>query len=291
DLPVRYTELGTVYRYEKSGVLHGLVRVRGFTQDDGHIFCREDQMEEEIFRAVKLTKHILESFGFRNFKVALSVRDPKKKKKYLGSDKDWKKSEEALIKGIKDAGWNYEREEGEAVFYGPKMDIKTTDAIGREWQISTLQVDFNLPKKFDVFYTDKDGKKKQVFMLHRALLGSLERFTGVLIEHYAGAFPVWLSPVQTRILPVSEKFNDYAKKVLEELKEAEIRTEIDESNETLGKKIRSAELQKIPYILVVGEKEKESRTVSLRERGKGDLGAMPLEKFIEKIKKEISEKK
>ncbi|MCX6731455.1 MAG: threonine--tRNA ligase, partial [Candidatus Parcubacteria bacterium] len=178
DLPVRYTELGTVYRYEKSGVLHGLVRVRGFTQDDGHILCREDQVEEEIFRAVKLTKHILESFGFENFKVALSVRDPKNKKKYLGSDKDWKKSEEALIRGIKEAGWNYEREEGEAVFYGPKMDIKIMDAIGREWQISTLQVDFNLPKKFDVFYTDKDGKKKQVFMLHRALLGSLERFTG-----------------------------------------------------------------------------------------------------------------
>jgi len=291
DLPVRYTELGTVYRYEKSGTLHGLIRVRGFTQDDGHILCREDQLGEEIFRAVKLTKHILESFGFRNFKVALSVRDLKNKKKYLGNDKDWKKSEEALIKGIKEAGWNYEREEGEAVFYGPKMDIKTTDAIGREWQISTLQVDFNLPKKFDVFYTDKDGKKKQVFMLHRALLGSLERFVGILIEHYAGAFPVWLSPVQTRILPVSEKFNDYAEKILEELKNADVRTEIGESNETLGKRIRSAELQKIPYILVVGEKEKQAGTVAVRERGKGDLGAIPLKNFIEKIKKEISEKK
>jgi threonyl-tRNA synthetase len=236
-------------------------------------------LEEEIFLAIKLTKYILESFGFRNFKIALSVRDPKKKKKYLGSDKDWKKSEESLTNGIKQAGWNYVREEGEAVFYGPKMDIKITDAIGREWQISTLQVDFNLPKKFDIFYTDKDGKKKQVFMLHRALLGSMERFIGILIEHYAGAFPVWLAPVQAIVIPISEKFNNYAKKVYSRLFENDIRVEISDSNETLSKKIRNAELQKIPYILVVGEKEETARTIAVRERGKNDIKEMKLTEF------------
>jgi len=297
DLPIRYAELGTVYRYEKSGVLHGLTRVRGFTQDDGHIICREDQLEKEIESAIKLTKEILETFGFSEFKVALSVRDPKNKAKYLGSDKMWSLAEKALAKGIKKVGWKFEREEGEAVFYGPKMDIKVKDALKREWQISTLQVDFNLPERFDIFYIDKNGRKSRPFMLHRALLGSLERFTGLLIEHFKGAFPTWLAPVQIKILPISDKYNSFAKKIGKRLKEENLRIEIDKRKESIGKKIREAELLKTPYMIIVGEKEKkrsegkkEEYWISVRSYKKGELGMMRFSKFVEKVKKEIEKK-
>jgi threonyl-tRNA synthetase len=288
DLPVRYTELGTVYRYEKSGVLHGLTRVRGFTQDDGHIICRLDQLEEEIEKAIKLTKEILETFGFKEFRVALSIRDPKNKKKYLGSDKMWKMAEKKLEKGIKNAGWNFKREEGEAVFYGPKMDIKIKDSLGREWQISTLQVDFNLPERFDINFINEKSKKERPFMLHRALLGSLERFFGLLIEHYAGALPLWLSPVQVEIINIGAAHWDYAEKIRSQLSENEIRAKLSDENMTVSKRIREAELQKIPYILVVGDKEIQNNSVNIRSRKETE--EIKLEKFIEKIKKEIKEK-
>jgi len=291
DLPIRYTELGTVYRYERSGTLSGLTRVRGFTQDDGHILCRPDQLEEEIKRAIKLTKYIFQSFGFKKFKIELSVRDPRKKKKYLGSDSDWQKAEKALIKGIKAAGWSYRRAEGEAVFYGPKIDVKVEDVLGRPWQISTIQLDFNLPKRFEIIYTDKDGKKKYPFMIHRALLGSLERFSGLLIEHYAGDFPLWLAPVQVWIIPISSKQLAYSKKIVKQLKENDIRLELKHGNETLAKKIRQGELQKIPYLLIIGEKEVKNKKIRVRERKKGDLGFYSLEKFIKILKEKIKNKK
>jgi len=291
DLPIRYTELGTVYRYERSGTLHGLLRVRGFTQDDGHILCRPDQLEPEIEQALELTKYILETFGFKDFKVALSVRDPKDKKKYLGKDASWEQAEKALEKGIKKIGWAYEREEGEAVFYGPKVDVKVTDAIGREWQISTIQVDFNLPHRFKVSYIDKDSKKKEPFMIHRALLGSLERFFGVLIEHYAGAFPVWLAPVQVQIVPVAANFIKDAQKLADELKEQGIRVWIDDLNETVGYKIRKGEKQKVPYMLVVGEKEAKGKNLNVRVRGQKEVETIERKKFVERILKEIKDKK
>ncbi len=291
DLPIRYTELGTLYRYERSGTLHGLLRVRGFTQDDGHIICRPDQLESEIAEAIDLTKYILTTFGFKDFKVALSVRDPKNKTKYLGKDASWDHAEKALEQGIKKVGWKYQREEGEAVFYGPKMDVKVTDAIGREWQISTLQVDFNLPHRFKISYIDKDSKKKEPFMLHRALLGSLERFFGVLIEHYAGAFPVWLSPIQAQIVPVSSDFINDAQKLAAELKENEIRVWLDDLNETVGYKIRKGEKMKVPYMLVVGEKEAKGKDLNVRIRGQKEVETMTRKKFIERVVKEIGEKK
>ena len=290
DLPIRYTELGTVYRYERSGTLHGLLRVRGFTQDDGHIICRPDQLEAEIVDAIELTKYVLETFGFKKFKVALSVRDPKNKTKYLGKDASWEYADKALEKGIKKIGWEYSREEGEAVFYGPKMDVKVTDAIGREWQISTLQVDFNLPHRFKITYIDKDSAKKEPFMLHRALLGSLERFFGVLIEHYAGAFPLWISPVQVQIIPVTSDFVKDAQNLAEELREEDIRVWVDDLNETVGYKIRKAEKQKVPYMLVIGEKEAKSKNLNVRIRGQKEVETIDRKKFIERIKKEIKEK-
>jgi len=289
DLPVRYTELGTVYRYEKSGVLHGLTRVRGFTQDDGHIICREDQLEEEINKAIKLTKEILEIFGFKDFRVALSVRDPKNKKKYLGSDKMWKMAEDKLEKGIKNAGWNFKREEGEAVFYGPKMDIKVKDSIGRELQISTLQVDFNLPERFDIDFINEKSQKERPFMLHRALLGSLERFIGVLIEHYAGVLPLWLSPIQAEIINIGLAHRQYAEKICSQLLANDIRVSLSDENQTVSKRIREAEIKKIPYILVVGDKELANNTVNVRSR-KGSEGEIKFEKFLGQIKKEIVDK-
>lgn len=291
ELPIRYTELGTVYRYERSGTLQGLTRVRGFTQDDAHIFCAPDQLESEIKKVIKLTKYILGSFNFKDFSVKLSVRDPKNKKKYLGDDKHWKLAEKALAQGIKDAGWDYELDEGEAVFYGPKMDIKVTDSIGREWQITTLQIDFNLPERFDVSYIDEKGKKQRPLMLHRALLGSLERFIGLLIEHYAGNFPLWLAPVQCKILSISDKSKKYAGKVQKLLMDNNIRVEIDNSKETLGKKIRAAEMQKIPYILVIGEKEADEEKVALRVHGSKKQEVLKLEDFVEKTKEVIEKRK
>ncbi len=290
DLPIRYTELGAVYRYERSGTLHGLTRVRGFTQDDGHIFCTPEQLDKEIANAIKLTKNILQTFGFKKIKVFLSVRDSKNKKKYLGTDSDWLKAEQALIYGIKKAKWDFVREQGEAVFYGPKIDVKIEDAIGRKWQLSTLQLDFNLPERFDIFYIDKKGERKRPFMLHRALLGSLERFIGVLIEHYAGAFPLWLSPIQICVIPISEKNNKYAEQIFKQLNENDFRCELKKENETLGKKIRQAQIEKTPYILIIGDKEQKSKSISVRERSKGDIGTMKLNKFIEIAQKEINDR-
>ena len=291
DLPIRYTELGTVYRYERSGTLHGLMRVRGFTQDDAHIVCRPDQLEDEIAQTIELTKYILETFGFKKFKVALSVRDPKDKEKYLGKDASWDHAEKALEKGIKKSGWDFKREEGEAVFYGPKVDVKVMDAIGREWQISTIQVDFNLPRRFKMTYIDKDSQKKEPLMIHRALLGSLERFFGVLIEHYAGAFPVWLAPVQVQVVPVTSDFVKDAQKLAEELKEQGIRVWVDDLNETVGYKIRKGEKQKVPYMLVVGEKEAKGKDLNVRVRGQKEVETIERKKFIDRLVREIEDKK
>ncbi len=291
DLPIRYTELGTVYRYERSGTLRGLTRVRGFTQDDGHIICTPEQLEGEILKALKLTKEVLQTLGFKEFRVALSVRGKKNKKDYLGKDKDWEKAKKALAKGLEKMKLEYKTEEGEAAFYGPKIDVKVKDAIGREWQISTLQLDFNLPERFDMVYIDEKGKKVRPFMLHRALLGSIERFIGLLIENYAGNFPTWLSPKQVAILPISEKQLSYAEKINKMLQENDIRSEVFGENQTLGKKIREAETKKIPYILVVGDKEKKSLSVNVRNHKKQTNKSMKIERFVKDIKEEIEKRK
>ncbi len=291
ELPVRYTELGTVYRYERSGVLHGLTRVRGFTQDDAHIICRAEQLKDELSEVINLAKYILSIFGFKKFKVILSVRGRKDKDKYLGSDKDWKLAEDGLKSALKKAKWNFETEEGEAVFYGPKIDIKAYDAVGREWQISTIQLDFNLPKRFKMDYIDKDGKKQKPFMIHRALLGSLERFLGILIEHYAGAFPVWLSPVQVKIASVGEKHAKHCEKLASEFQEEGIRAELDISNETVGNKIRKAINEKIPHILVIGDKEMRSAKLHARDRENNKIREVEKKKFMDEILKIVDDKK
>lgn len=292
ELPLRWTEMGTVYRYEKSGTLHGLTRVRGFTQDDAHIICRPDQLHHELTKVLKLTFYILKTFNFKDFEINLSVRDPKNKKKFIGDDKNWQEAENALKKAIKSAGIKeYDTDVGEAVFYGPKIDVKVADSLNRKWQLSTIQFDFNLPGRFKMTYIDKDGQKKEPYMIHRALLGSLERFMGVYIEHTAGAFPVWLAPVQARLIPVSEKQNKYGENLLKQLQDEKIRVELNDANDTLSRKIREGELQKIPYLLIVGEKEQKARSVAVRDRQKGDTGQMKTGKFIEKIKKETEEKK
>jgi len=292
DLPVRWTEMGTVYRYERSGVLHGLNRVRGFTQDDAHIICTPRQLESEVKKALDLTLYMLKTFSFNDFEMSLSVRDPEDKKHFIGSDKDWEMAEKSLKRVLEESGFkDFIYDVGGAVFYGPKIDVKVKDAIGRPWQLSTIQFDFNLPSRFEIFYIDEKGEKKQPFMIHRALLGSLERFLGVYIEHVAGAFPVWLAPVQTVIIPVSEKFNEYGAAVKERLFGEDARVELDNSDESLSKRIRNAEKQKVPYILVVGEKEVAGKSVAVRQRGKGDLGPQKLDEFITAIKKEIQEKK
>lgn len=291
DLPIRWTEMGTVYRYERSGVLHGLTRVRCFTQDDAHIICTDDQISKELSKAIKLTKYILNSFGFSKFEVNLSTRDPKKKKDYIGTDVGWKKAEDALKSALIKSGFkDFVYDVGGAVFYGPKIDIKISDALGRAWQLSTIQIDFNLPERFDMVYIDKAGKEVIPFMIHRALLGSLERFIGVLIEHYAGAFPVWLSPVQVKIISIGKEHIKYGNEVMKKLIDMQIRVELDDRNETIGKKIREAEIQKIPYLLIVGDKEKASNSVAVREREKGNLGAVKIDKFISTILDKISKK-
>ncbi len=292
ELPIRWTEMGTVYRYEKSGVLHGLTRVRGFTQDDAHIICRPDQLYQELKNCLEITLYILKTFGFEDFEMNVSVRDPKNKKKFIGQDKNWDLAEKELKKALKDSGFDkYELDVGGAVFYGPKIDVKVADSIGRKWQLSTIQFDFNLPGRFNMEYIGQDGNKHAPYMIHRALLGSLERFIGVYIEHVAGAFPVWLSPVQVQIIPVSQKFNDYGEKIKKQLFEQDIRAELNNNDDTLGRKIREGELQKIPYLLIVGEKEQKNKTVSVRRRDKGDLGSAKTEKFIQQIKEEIEKKK
>jgi len=279
DLPLRYTELGTVYRYERSGTLHGLARVRGFTQDDAHIWCTPQQLDEEINNLIKLSFKILRHFGFDNFEVYLSTRP----EKYVGTISNWNKATKALEKALKEEKIEYSIDKGGGAFYGPKIDIKLKDALGRFWQCTTIQVDFNLPQRFEMFYIDQKGKKQQPIMIHRALLGSIERFMAVLIEHYAGDFPFWLAPVQIMVLPVLEKHALYAQNIVKELKDLNYRVDIDLSEETLSKRIRNAELNKIPYILVIGDREIVNNTISVRERGKGDLGAYSLDKFISEL--------
>lgn len=287
DLPVRFAELGTVYRRERSGVLHGMLRVRGFTQDDGHIFCTPEQLNEEILKVFDLSIFMMETFGYKDYKIDLSVRDPLHKEKYAGNDDDWEMAESALAKALKNRGYPYKREEGEAVFYGPKIDIKLLDAFGREWQGPTIQFDFNLAKRFDVFYIGEDGNKHNVYLIHRALLGSMERFIGGLIEHYKGAFPLWLSPIQVKVLTVTEDGEEFALEIYNQFLEAGIRVELDIRNEKIGKKIREAEVNKIPYMVIIGKKEKESREVSVREHKKGDIGNFTVENFIVMLKEKI----
>jgi threonyl-tRNA synthetase len=291
DLPLRWAELGTVYRYERSGVLHGLLRVRGFTQDDAHIFCRPDQIEGEVLGCLDLTLHLLRSFGFHEYDIMLSVRDPEHKEKYIGDDDMWEMAEGSLVKALERRELSYKREEGEAVFYGPKIDIKIKDALGRAWQCTTIQFDFNLPERFDLTFVGQDGREHRPYMVHRALLGSMERFFGVLIEHYGGAFPIWLAPVQAEVIPIADRHNEYAHQVAGRLREAGLRVEVDDSSERMQAKIRDAQLQKIPYMLVVGDREAEQGTVAVRLRTEEDLGPRPLEEFISMAREAIAEKR
>ncbi|TSC55195.1 MAG: threonyl-tRNA synthetase [Parcubacteria group bacterium LiPW_30] len=291
ELPLRYTSTTTNYRYEKSGELSGLTRVRSLTQDDCHVFCESDQIETEISTMAEMIGETYKAFGFKDFWVRISLRDSKNKGKYLGDDAVWEKAENALRSVIGSTGWNYKEAENEAAFYGPKLDFMFKDVLGREWQLSTIQLDFNLPKKFDLEYTDKEGKKSQPVVIHRAILGSTERFMGILIEHYGGAFPLWLSPVQIVVIPIGEKQEEYAQNINRLLKEAGIRTEIDSTNETLGKKIRNAKTSKTPYFLVIGDKEMENNTATLESRDAGQVGAFSAEEIIQKLQKEIKEKK
>lgn len=288
DLPIRIADFTNLYRDEKPGELNGLARLRAFSQDDGHCFCREDQIKSEFESLLSVIEEAMRTYKMSYF-IRLSLRDEKKKSEYLGDDETWKKSQKILEDLLKEKNTDYIRAEDEAAFYGPKMDLIAKDSLGREWQISTIQLDFNMPIRFGLEYIGEDGKKHTPVMIHSAIVGSPDRFLGVLIEHYAGAFPVWLAPVQAAIIPVSEKFNDYAKEVFEILKKDSVRAELNDKNETLGKKIREAELQKVPYILVVGEKETASKSVAVRSR-KGDEGAVKITDFIQKIKKEILEK-
>jgi threonyl-tRNA synthetase len=280
DLPVRYAELGNVYRYERSGTMHGLLRVRGFTQDDAHIFCEPSQIEDEIVGCIEFAQLVLNTFGFTEFKVELSTWDPKDRKNYAGSDENWNLAIHSLENALARRAIPYKTIRGEAAFYGPKIDIKLVDVLGRLWQLSTVQFDFNMPARFEMEYVGEDGERHQPVMVHRALYGSVERFFGVLIEHYAGAFPLWLAPVQAGIVPISERHLAYAEKIQTALQNAGLRVEVDRRNEKMGAKIRDFTLQKLPYILVVGDKEAETGGISLRVRGQGDQGGMPLEDFV-----------
>ncbi|MGE5363197.1 MAG: threonine--tRNA ligase [Bacteroidota bacterium] len=286
DLPLRWAELGTVYRYEKSGVLHGLLRVRGFTQDDAHIFCAQEQIEDEIAEVLRFSMFMWRSFGFENLTFYLSTRPEKS----VGDDELWKKATVSLEKALEKEGLPYKVDEGGGAFYGPKIDIKIKDALNREWQMSTIQFDFNMSERFDLKYIGEDGKEHRPFMVHRALLGSLERFFGVLIEHYGGAFPVWLAPVQVAVLPISQNFYEAAEKIAAELKNSGLRIEFDKRNEKIGYKIRDWETKKVPYMLVIGEKEIQSGTVSVRQHKKGDVGTMSVESFRERILREVLNK-
>ena len=287
ELPIRYCELGTVYRYEPSGVLHGLTRVRGFTQDDSHIFCQPEQLEDELVGVLNLTKEIYDVFGFKDFHSYLST----KPEKSMGSDAIWEKSTKALKGALKKTKLPHDIDPGAGVFYGPKIDLKVKDSLGREWQLLTNQVDFNFPAKFKLTYIGKDGKHHQPVMVHRAILGSFERFMGILIEHYGGAFPVWLSPVQVIVIPITDKHNKYGQKIVDQLKEEDIRVKLDYRSETTSAKIRNAELQKIPYILVVGDKEIKAKNINVRVRGEKILGPVAVPKFISLIKEDIAKKR
>jgi threonyl-tRNA synthetase len=290
DLPIRMAEFGTVYRYERSGTLHGLFRVRGFTQDDAHLFCRPDQLMDEVDDCLDLVQTVFRTFGFEAVNYELSVRDPANLEKYIGTDQEWEAAERALVDALERRGLPHKRFEGEAVFYGPKIDVKVVDAISRPWQLSTIQFDFNLPRRFGITYADKDGQHKPPYMVHRAIYGSLERFFGILIEHFAGDFPPWLAPVQARILPVSEKVSGYAESLLARLREAGLRAELDRGSEKVGAKIRDAELEKVPYMLVVGPREAESNAVSLRIRHQGDQGSVAADEFIERVSRAVRER-
>jgi threonyl-tRNA synthetase len=284
DLPIRYAEFGTVYRHEKSGVLHGMLRVRGFTQDDAHIFCTREQVYGEIAELLDLVLFVMQSFGFDQYQVELSVRDESRRQDYAGTEEDWQMAEGALVQAMTAKGMQWKRMEGEAVFYGPKIDVKLIDAIGRPWQLSTVQFDFTLPKRFDLAFVGSDGQPHQPVMLHRALLGSIERFMGVLIEHYAGAFPIWLAPVQVAVIPIAERHQPYCRQVLEKLAEVGLRVELDDRNEKMGYKIRGAQANKVPFMLVAGDREVQSGQISVRNRFEGDTGSQSVESFIAAIR-------
>jgi threonyl-tRNA synthetase len=289
DLPIRFAEFGTVYRYEQSGELHGLTRVRGFTQDDAHIFCRPDQLKEEFIKVIDIVLYIFKTLDFANFETQISLRDKEDLSKYIGSDENWEKAEKAIVEAVQEKGLTANTVYGEAAFYGPKLDFMVKDAIGRKWQLGTIQVDYNLPERFELEYIGNDDKKHRPVMIHRAPFGSMERFVAVLIEHTAGKFPLWLTPEQAVVLPISEKFNDYAKKVLNELNNYDIRGILDERNEKIGKKIRDNELKRIPYLLIVGEKEEADGSISVRKQGEGDLGSMSTESFANHVNQIIQE--
>ncbi|MDB5143218.1 MAG: thrS [Mucilaginibacter sp.] len=288
DLPVRYAEFGTVYRYEQSGELHGLTRVRGFTQDDAHLFCRPDQVKDEFKKVIDLVLYVFSALGFEDYTAQISLRDPENKSKYIGSDENWALAEQSIIEAAAEKGLRTVVELGEAAFYGPKLDFMVKDALGRKWQLGTIQVDYNLPERFELEYTGSDNQKHRPVMIHRAPFGSLERFVAVLIEHCAGNFPLWLSPEQFTILPISEKYEEYAKKLSDILKDSDICGLIDFRDEKIGRKIRDAEIKKIPYMLIVGEKEAAEGLVSVRKHGQGDLGSMTIEEFKQQIIKEIT---
>ena len=287
DLPVRFAEFGTVYRYEQSGELHGLTRVRGFTQDDAHLFCTPDQLKDEFKKVIDIIFTIFKALDFENFTAQVSLRDPNNKEKYIGTDENWEKAEAAIIEAAAEKGLKTTVELGEAAFYGPKLDFMVKDAIGRKWQLGTIQVDYNLPERFDLEYTGADNQKHRPVMIHRAPFGSMERFVAVLIEHTGGKFPLWLTPDQVVVLPISEKYNNYAQKVLSELNNCDIRTVLDERNEKIGRKIRDNELKKIPYLLIVGEQEMNEGKVSVRRQGEGDKGSMTIEDFAKMINEEV----
>ena len=289
DLPLRIAEFGTVYRYEKSGELHGLTRVRSFTQDDAHIFCRPDQVKNEFLRVMEIIQAVFKIFNFDNFEAQISLRDPKDKEKYIGSDEVWAESEQAIIDACKEKGLDAKVEYGEAAFYGPKLDFMVKDAIGRRWQLGTIQVDYNLPQRFKLEYTDEDNSKRTPVMVHRAPFGSLERFTAVLIEHTAGHFPLWLTPDQVAILPISEKYNAYARQVAKQFAAQQVRATIDDRNEKIGRKIRDNELKRVPYMVIVGEKEAADGLVSMRERGGGEQATLRVDDFIACINNEVAQ--
>ena len=287
DLPLRIAEFGTVYRYEQSGELHGLTRVRGFTQDDAHIFCRPDQLKDEFLKVMDIIFIIFKALNFETFEAQISLRDPNNREKYIGSDENWEKAERAIIEACQEKGLPAKVELGEAAFYGPKLDFMVKDAIGRRWQLGTIQVDYNLPERFELEYTGEDNCKHRPVMIHRAPFGSIERFVAVLIEHTGGKFPIWLTPDQAVVLPVGERFNDYAHRVAKELDQQDIRVIVDDRNEKIGRKIRDNELKRIPYMLVVGEKEQESHTISVRKQGEGDKGVMDISTFAALLNTEV----
>ncbi len=289
DLPLRFAEFGTVYRYEQSGELHGLTRVRGFTQDDAHLFCRPDQLKEEFCKVIDIILYVFKTLNFNEYIAQVSLRDPNNREKYIGTDENWAKAEQAIIDAAAEKGLKTVVETGEAAFYGPKLDFMVKDAIGRKWQLGTIQVDYNLPERFELEYTGSDGKKHRPVMIHRAPFGSLERFVAVLLEHTGGKLPLWLTPEQVKVLPVSEKFTDYAKKVCDLMNNSDIRASIDDRNETIGKRIRESELQRVPFLVIVGEKEMETDSVSVRRQGGKDEGVMTTGDFIALVKKEVDE--